>query len=76
MPLRCPGMRKPMPRISTYQDKLRKHYLDEINTDVSLNFVQDSFLNNAQFLGALAVVNNLTARTVPTLLTLRSPFIH
>ncbi|CDW77802.1 allene oxide synthase 8r-lipoxygenase fusion protein [Stylonychia lemnae] len=76
LPLRCPGMRKPLPRLSTYLEKLRKHHIDQSSRDVSLNFVQDSFLTNSQFLGALAVVNNLTARTVPTLLTLRSPFIH
>jgi len=39
-------MRKPMPKIGSFEEKLRKHYIDEENRDVSLNFVQDSLLNN------------------------------
>jgi hypothetical protein len=33
-------------------------------------------LTNSQFLASLAIVNNLTTRTVPTLMTLRSPFLY
>eukprot|EP00347_Sterkiella_histriomuscorum_P017751 403348136 len=76
LPLRCSGMRQPMPRVSTYLDTLKKSYIDESQRDVSLTFVQASLLSNSQFLGALAIVNNLTTRTVPSLLHMRSPFLY
>lgn len=65
-----------MVRPSEFEQVLNKIELTVDRQDVSQKYVQNCLPSNYMFLDAIFIVQFLTTRTVPTLATLHSPFIH
>ncbi|CDW84295.1 arachidonate 15-lipoxygenase [Stylonychia lemnae] len=72
---RPPGLRQPLPKLSTYRQDLSikdKGWLTE--DDVSIKYIHETQPTNAQIFGMTEIANVLTTRTVQTFNDWSSPF--
>jgi hypothetical protein len=76
MPLRVSGLRTVLPKLTEFKESLNRFELTPDGQDVSSRYISKCMPTNYQFLDNVFIVQNLTTRTVPTLATLHSPFIH